>query len=59
MSSILIAATKITMEICKYCGKEFEKKLSLAAHIGHCKSKPNFINREYQLSKKKAEKKRK
>lgn len=47
------------MEICKYCGKEFEKKLSLAAHIGHCKSKPNFINRDYHLSSKKAALKRK
>lgn len=34
---------------CKYCGKEFEKYQSLAAHIGHCKFKPGF-NRDYSIS---------
>ena len=27
---------------CKYCGKEFEKIQSLAAHISHCKLSPNY-----------------
>ena len=27
---------------CEYCGKEFKKYQSLAAHKGHCKLNPNF-----------------
>lgn len=32
---------------CNFCGKEFNKYQSLAAHIGHCKAKPDFNEEAY------------
>lgn len=42
--------------VCKFCGKEFEKKQSLGAHIVHCKLNPNnhikdFANRKSNKAK--------
>lgn len=36
------------MNICKYCGREFEKYQSLSAHISHCKLNPNFDKEKYK-----------
>lgn len=33
---------------CEFCGKEFKKYQSLAAHKGHCKLNPNFDEEKYR-----------
>ena len=47
---------------CNFCGKEFKKYQSLAAHKGHCKLNPNFDEEKYKQHQhyalKKAEEKR-
>ena len=35
----------LDMYICKYCGREFESRFKLSAHIGWCKGNPNAKNK--------------
>ena len=38
------------MFICKYCGKEFDKKTQLTAHLSHCKHNPNVKTKQKEYS---------